>query len=163
MAGEFPHSQGSSREETCCALLWVSVWDISALALLPHHHSGFPSKTFCIRCSTKRPLWPFFLFVPSLPANLLPVPPSRGWVFTTLSSQCTLCHLGHMGTGKEQPQAPGRGWFILWQSSRADLSNQEDLREDLIKGRRVVAMVHWGGHRSWKNLPSSCQDLCTSW
>lgn len=59
---------------------------------------------------------PFFLLVPSLPADLLPVPLSPGWGFTTLSSQCALCHLGHTGTGKEQPQAPEQGWFILWQS-----------------------------------------------
>lgn len=46
---------------------------------------------------------------------------------------------------------------------RADRRDQEDLRDDLTKGGRVVAMANWGGHRSWKNSPCSCLDLCTSW
>ena len=58
----------------------------------------------------------FFLSPLCLLTCCLPLSP--GWGFTPLSSQCSLCHFGHMGTGKEQPQAPEQGWFILWQSSQ---------------------------------------------
>lgn len=142
----------------------VGVWDISALAPLPHHHSGFLPTTLCPRCSSKGPPWPLFssscplsACSPAACASLLRLG------FTTLLSQCPLCHLGHKGTGKEQPQPLNKADSFCGNHLRADLSHQEDLRDDLIKGGTLVAVVHWGGHTSWKNLSHSCLDLCTSW